>query len=389
MHNRHLSLAAVALAAVVTADGACGRGILYTSPSGLTWGDAIRMNQIQVIGSHNSYHVEASDAEKKVMEELSPTTKDLFYGHGRLDVQLGEQHVRNLELDILADPQGGLYAKPLIRQLANLPFPSDPAYQRPGTKVMHIPDLDINTICTTLLDCLRVIKNWMDAHPKALPLSIVTEFKVASPLGAALGGAKAVPWDNATLLDGLDADIRSVFGPKQLITPDDLRRPGHTLEESVLKYGWPDLDSARGRVFFLMDNGRDDAVNGKYREGKTNLEGRVLFTNSAPGNPDCAFQKLNDAVTDAYVANIQKQVKAGYWVRSMADSALDTVRNCTTFQRDGALRSGAQVVSTDFFVKGQSERYGGCKYVVELEGGKVARCNPVNGREGCVDGKLE
>ncbi|KAG6256444.1 hypothetical protein E4U24_005670 [Claviceps purpurea] len=262
-HNQHLSLAAVALAAVVTADGACGRGILYTSPSGLTWGDAIRMNQIQVIGSHNSYHVEASDAEKKVMEELSPTTKDLFYGHGRLDVQLGEQHVRNLELDILADPQGGLYAKPLIRQLANLPFPSDPAYQRPGTKVMHIPDLDINTICTTLLDCLRVIKNWMDAHPKALPLSIVTEFKVASPLGAALGGAKAVPWDNATLLDGLDADIRSVFGPKQLITPDDLRRPGHTLEESVLKYGWPDLDSARGRVFFLMDNGRDDAVNGK------------------------------------------------------------------------------------------------------------------------------
>lgn len=196
-------------------------------------------------------------------------------------------------LDILADPQGGLYAKPLIRQLANLPFPSDPAYQRPGTKVMHIPDLDINTICTTLLDCLRVIKTWMDAHPKALPLSIVTEFKEASSLGAALGGAKAVSWDNATLLDGLDADIRSVFGPKQLITPDEVRRPGHTLEESVLKYGWPDLDSARGRVFFLMDNGRDDAVNEKYREGKTNLEGRVLFTNSAPGNPDCAFQKVS------------------------------------------------------------------------------------------------
>ncbi|KAG6059305.1 hypothetical protein E4U32_004142, partial [Claviceps aff. humidiphila group G2b] len=98
---------------------------------------------------------------------------------------------------------------------------------------------------------------------------------------------------------------------------------------------------------------------------------------------------LNDAVTDSYVANIQKQVKAGYWVRSMADNALGTVRNCTTFQRDGALRSGAQVVSTDFFVKGQSERYGGCKYVVELEGGKVARCNPVNGKEGCVDAQLE
>lgn len=131
----------------------------------------------------------------------------------------------------------------------------------------------------------------MDANPRAVPLAIMTEFKQAEPLGAALGGAKAVPWDDARLLDGLDGEIRSVFGAEQLITPDDIRRPGATLEESVLKHGWPNLDSARGRIFFLMDNARDDAVNAKYREGRTNLEGRVLFTNSLPGNAECAFQK--------------------------------------------------------------------------------------------------
>ncbi|KAG5973787.1 hypothetical protein E4U55_000283 [Claviceps digitariae] len=378
------------LPALVDAADTCSSGTDYHSKSGLVWGDAIRMNQIQVIGSHNSYHVEASDAEKKFMEQLSPDVRDLFYGHDKLDVQLKEQHVRSLELDLLPDPQGGLYAKPLIRQLANLPFPTDPAYNRSGTKIMHVPDLDINTVCTTFIDCLRVIKSWMDANPKALPLSVITEFKQASPLAAALGGAKVIPWDDAKLLDGVDADIRSVFGASnQLITPDDIRRPGCTLEQSVLKFGWPNLDSARGKIFFLMDNGREDKVNAKYREGKTNLEGRVLFTNSLPGNPDCAFQKLEQVVTDSYVANIQAQVKAGYWVRTMADDALGTVRNCTTFQRDDALKSGAQVVSTDFFVPGKSERYGGCKYVVELRGGKVARCNPVNGRPGCVDGGLE
>lgn len=98
--------------------------------------------------------------------------------------------------------------------------------------------------------------------------------------------------------------------------------------------------------------------------------------------------QLNDPTTDDYVTNIQKQVKAGYWVRARADVPLGTVRNCTTFMRDNAFRSGAQVVSTDFPVKGMSDRYG-CDYVAELGGGKTARCNPVNGRKGCVDEKLE
>ncbi|KAG5927805.1 hypothetical protein E4U42_001774 [Claviceps africana] len=362
----------------------------YRTKNGLVWGDAVRMNQVQVIGSHNSYHVEASSAEKKVMEELSPSVQDLFYGHDALDVQLQEQHLRSLEIDVLADPDGGLYAKPLVRQLAHLPDLDDPAYKRPGTKVMHVPDLDVNTHCTTLAGCLGAIKTWVDAHPKALPLGIVIELKTATALGAALGGAKVVPWDDAKLLDGLDAEIRSAFGQSgQLITPDDIRRPGHTLEESVLKFGWPNLDSARGKIFFLLDNDHDDKASVRYRENRPNLEGRVIFTNSVPGNTDCAFQKLEDVVTDAYVTRIQTQVRAGYWVRAMADDALSTVRKCTTSQRDMALRSGAQIVSTDFFVPGKSERYGCKGYVVGLGENKVARCNPVNGRAGCADGDLE
>lgn len=195
-------------------------------------------------------------------------------------------------MDVLADPDGGLYAKPLIRQFSGLPYPDDPAYNQSGAKVMHIPDLDIHTVCTTFVSCLKVIKTWMDANPKAVPIPIMTEFKTADARGAALGGAKIVEWNDAKLLDSIDAEIRSVFGPKQLITPDDIRRNGHSLEESVLKFGWPNLDSARGRIFFLMDNGPVDKVRDKYIEGKENLEGRVLFTNAAPGDKDCAFQKV-------------------------------------------------------------------------------------------------
>lgn len=138
------------------------------------------------------------------------------------------------------------------------------------------------------MSCLRIIEAWMDAHPDAVPISVMTELKTAE----GRGGARRIAWDNAALLDGLDAEIRSVFPARRLITPDDVRRAGMSLEESVLEHGWPDLESARGRIFFLMDNGPDGPTRRAYRKGSENLEGRVLFTNAAPGDADCAFQKV-------------------------------------------------------------------------------------------------
>lgn len=185
-----------------------------------------------------------------------------------------------------------MYSDPLLRRFARLGPLDDPKLKKKGTKVLHIPDVDYHTTCSTLVSCLRVIKTWMDAHPDSVPLPIMMEFKTAEELGERLGGAKVVPWDT-DLLNIVDEEIRSVFNKSQLITPDDVRREGLTLEESILKHGWPDLDSARGRIFFLMDNGPVHDVRDAYIEGRPNLEGRVLFTNSAPGQGDCAFQRVS------------------------------------------------------------------------------------------------
>jgi hypothetical protein len=193
---------------------------------------------------------------------------------------------------VLADPEGGNYAEPLVRKLAGLPYPADPALREPGVKVLHVPDFDIHSVCNTLVSCLEIIKAWLDAHPDSVPVPIMMELKTADAKGEAAGGARVIRWDDADLLNGLDAEIRSVFSPRQLITPDDLRRNGSSLEASVLEHGWPNLDSARGRIMFLMDNGPEHEARYKYIEGRPNLEGRVLFTNSAPGQSDCAFQKV-------------------------------------------------------------------------------------------------
>ncbi|KAL7943407.1 hypothetical protein V8C42DRAFT_328944, partial [Trichoderma barbatum] len=385
-----LGAVAVPPPAEIVLKGDCSQdGLLWDcGRNGLVWTKgAVRMNHMQVVGSHNSYHIEAPKAERDLQSAAAPTSTDLQYSHAALDVQLEYLHVRNLELDLLADPDGGMYSEPLIRRLAGLGVPNDPALKKKGTKVLHIPDVDYHTTCSTLVSCLRIIKKWLDAHPDSVPLPIMMEFKTAEKLGERLGGAKVIPW-NTELLDIVDEEIRSVFDKSQLITPDDVRRDGLTLEESILKYGWPDLDSARGRILFLMDNGPVNDVRDAYIEGRPNLEGRVLFTSSAPGQGDCAFQKLNDPSTDRDVKFIQAQVRANYWVRTRADEPLTTVlqQKCSISRRDAALRSGAHIVSTDFAAFGMSARWA-CDYAVRLPGGRGARCNPVIGEE--CEGALE
>ncbi|KAK1993454.1 acid phosphatase, partial [Colletotrichum falcatum] len=357
--------------------------------NGLTWTTgAVRMNHVQVVGTHNSYHREAPLAERPAQAGILPNVQNYYYSHPALDVQAAYQSVRSFELDLFADPGGGHYATPLVRRLANLSTTPDPDLLGPGTKVLHVADADYHVTCKTLVGCLGAVREWSAAHPDHVPVPFMIEFKTAEPAIAAAGGAPPVPWNDTVLLQVLDREIRSVFAPAQLVVPDDLRRGNLTLEQSVLRHGWPDLESARGRVLFLMDNGPVHPVRDAYTAGRPNLEGRVLFTNSAPGNPDCAFQKLNDP-TGAEQANIRAQVEAGYWVRTRADVPLETLLSGnTTAMREDAFSSGAQIVSTDFQAYGMSARWD-VDYAVRLPAGAAARCNPVNAGAGCVDAALE
>ena len=157
------------------------------------------------------------------------------------------------------------------------------------------------------------------------------EFKQSDPRVVAGGGVKAPPWD-ATNLETVEAEIRSVFRDRDLITADDIRRRGRTLEQSVLRDGWPELDDARGKVAFLMDND-PGPIRDAYTAGRPNLEGRAIFTNSRPGFQDAAFIKRNDPKS----AEIPDLVRRGYLVRTRSDVPLTTILNNDTAQLDAAL----------------------------------------------------
>ena len=337
-----------------------------------------RLNQIQVIGTHNSYHLEPSSTELGLMTAVAGSqASGLQYSHPPLQQQFAGQHVRQIELDVYADPDGGRYARPVIRRLTGQPAEYDPRLKEPGTKVLHIAGLDYRSNCLTLVDCLTAVRQWSQSNPGHLPLAILLEFQdtlgIPTPSGVSI---PLVTWTRERML-AVEQEIRSVFGPDDLITPDTVRKPGRTLEQSVLDGGWPTLSAARGKVMFLMDNA--GVYRDRYIQGNPNLEGRILFTNSEPGRPDAAFVKRNNP-TDS---GIRALVAKGYLVRTRADVGTAQARTGDTAMRDAALASGAQWVSTDYPVPGLAARFG-TGYYAALPGFVPVRCNPVNAPPGCA-----
>ncbi len=340
----------------------------------------LRLNQVQVIGTHNSYRGPIppeilAAIRAAVGEELA---SELEYSHVPLTEQLDRQEVRQIELDVFADPEGGLYAGRLGLDLVGLPNETPPALEAPGFKVLHIQDLDFNSTCLTFVECLEEVEAWSAANRGHLPVAILVELKDA-PIQAPFVEPVAI---GAPELDALDAEIRSVFSDEQLITPDDVRGSQPTLEAAVRAGGWPTLREAAGKVLFLMDNG--GRYRDAYRATAPSLEGRVLFTNATPGDPDAAFVKVNESIGN--VTAIQQLVEQGYVVRTRADEPTVEARSGDTTRRDAALASGAQWVSTDYPVPGSSPF---SSYFAAIPGGAPARCNPVNTGPRCQDELLE
>ena len=340
--------------------------------------DTIKLNQIQVIGSHNSYHAGIAPNESKVWLAKYPEAyKGLDYSHPALTRQF-DDGVRQIELDVYADTKGGRYAHPSGPSTAAAAgLPADPNFDpsgimnKPGFKVMHIQDIDYRSNCQPFTACLTEVRTWSHAHPGHIPIFILVETKQGAPKNVKL--TEPEPFTSATF-DALDAEIRSVFPSSEMITPDDVRGSFATLEEAVLAGNWPTLASARGKVIFLMDQ---HPVTPVYLEGHPSLRGRVLFTNSDPGSPDAAFLERNEGP----VADINSLVRKGYLVRARTDSDTKEARTNDTAHSDAMMQSGAQILSTDYPM-GEPARWPG-NYVVTFKGGLDVRCNPITQPQGC------
>src|SRR5436190_553145 len=95
--------------------------------------DALPMNAIQVIGTHNSYKMAIAPNEMAMIHAVNAREADAIdYSHRPLKEQL-EAGARQLEIDVVYDPDVGLYASPM-------------GYRQAGGKAMNQIDAEIRSV---------------------------------------------------------------------------------------------------------------------------------------------------------------------------------------------------------------------------------------------------
>eukprot|EP01134_Creolimax_fragrantissima_P007557 CFRG7557T1 len=360
----------------------------------------IRMNQIQLLGSHNSYHIAPDRDVLSLLKEVEAiagvnSAPGLDYTHLSLTDQLNLQNVRHFEFDVFHDPDGGKYKNFSFLKLLN----RDTAIggvemEQPGYKVLHIPDIDPRSTCNTLVQCLTEIRDWSDANPFHLPIMIaiqVSEDNVTDTFK--LGFAEPVLAD----LVALEAEVRSVFSVTDDLASSRLITPKHILDQSdyasiratVTNVGWPTLADTRGKIVMIIEG--DETIAPRYTGGSITLDGLAMFPYSDPSRADCAFVQRNDPLLDRDEEDgINVLVQAGYMVRTRTDSVTMEARSGAVAARDTAISvdpfdvsSGAHYISTDY-----PQVLSATQIPSDITTGYGVffqpRCNVVNGPEDCA-----
>jgi hypothetical protein len=296
--------------------------------------DVLTFADLQALGTHNSYHLRTEGVDRPEWD----------YDHAPLDGQLGEQGVRQFELDL--------------------------SWVDDHFEVFHVGILDENTTCRLLADCLATMKRWSDANPGHHPLFTLLEMK-DDPDRVDL---TAAVW-------GLEAELARVWPRERLVVPDDVQRGAASLREGLAQGGWPTLGALRGKALFVLHagGGWSDA----YFDGERSSAGRLLFPDVDDlDHPLAAVHTYNDPVGDA--SRIADAVAAGHLVRTRTDSDGNEARANDTRVRDAALASGAHFVSTDFPIP-----HPDTGYVVRIPGGTPSRCNPLRAPSVCTSEAIE
>jgi len=291
----------------------------------------ISINHTQFIGSHNSYKQTMPDGfVQQLMKLNTEVMESLEYEHIPLAKQL-DLGIRKLELDVF--------------------YVADDARFLVG----HVQQIDMNSNCATLRICLNQIIDWSKKNTTHAPIWISFNAK-----DGYIFGLPSPETFSPVAFALMDSIIEEMLGEK-LIRPSD-----------IVDLQWPLLDEVRGKFILILDEG--GAKRDMYYDG---WQQRPMFTNAPEGHPAAAIMILNDPV--GQFDEIQRLVKAGYMVRTRADADTREARKNDTRRRAAAFASGAQAVSTDYYLPAT---HFGNDYQVSLP--KPIECNPITAPINCL-----
>ncbi|AMB58447.1 phosphatidylinositol-specific phospholipase C domain-containing protein [Microterricola viridarii] len=292
-----------------------------------TVSDELPFNQLQTISTHNSYALEPTWLQLRMIDLMSPgQSAVLQYGHAPLWDQL-DAGIRSLEIDV--------------------------RWNGASFEASHMPLLANGSTMPDFALGLRELALWSDAHPAHLPISIMIE-----PKSDFLYLDPSLKHFDGAACSALDATITEALGDR-LFTPADLRGEASSLRAAAAD-GWPSVAEMRGSVlFFYAEN--DDARELCFGSDAGEVD-RAVFASSHIEEDDAVFTVRDDPRDAAVSADLQ----AGLMVRVRADTDLRT----STDERDLAFATGAHIVATDFPPNEPEE---GTGYSAAFPGGYLVR----------------
>ncbi|MEC8548612.1 MAG: Ca2+-dependent phosphoinositide-specific phospholipase C [Candidatus Thermoplasmatota archaeon] len=304
--------------------------------------EVLRINHIQMKGTHNSYHV----------EPLVSPTREYMYTHEELNVQASQLGVRQFEIDVWWDIRDGL-------------------------RVYH-NQYDSGTTCPTFENCMNTLLEWSNANPNHHTTFIWIEPKDWPEQSMDITTTVQM----SGILDEIESEITQFWPRNKTITPADVQGNYPSLSDALANEGWPLIEDSRGKaIFVLLATGGMREI---YLEDYFPI-GRMfpMFTSQddSPSYAQAIFS-LTDPIGDG--DEIERLAAEGYIVRTRADSGGEEADNNDTSRLEAALSSGAHSISTDYPAKVES-----IEYWVEIPGGTPSRCNPVSAPDQCSSENIE
>lgn len=266
--------------------------------------DSIPINEIRYLATHNSYRIQAGALQFFFLNLGEPGgSAALKYSHLPFTDQFN-LGVRSLELDL--------------------------RFRRGMFENCHVPLVDNRSHSPAVIPTLQELRLWSDRHPAHVPIIILMEVKNDwSFLDPSLDD-----WSSRALVE-LDTLIAEELSGK-LLSPRDLKADFPTVKGAIEDSGWPGLAEVRGKFLFVHHEGDARLFSQDYIDS----DNRISFMMGSLESPEASFFLRNDP----FDGEIAELVESGYIVRTRADSDCQVSEE----QKNAAINSGAQIVSTDF-----------------------------------------
>ena len=352
---------------------------------------SLRLNEVQYIGTHNSYHIEPDQSVDLMLlvnkyghgsDWPAPRlVRSLAYSHWPLEAQLS-LGIRALELDVYADPVGGRYAEPGIYKsiaknglIPDVPYDPDGLMKQAGFKVLHMQDIDVRSNCKLFSQCLSIINSWSERVSNHVPLIILIEPKQTPRVAVDDSYTPVEPLEFTG--QALEEEILSVIPLNRIVTPDDIRHNHASLRRAVKQQGWPYLSELAGKMLFILID--SDKPTENYAGADRTLNNKLMFAHIGASAPGSAFAMYTKPKKEKHRLKIAGALVDGYLVYTRADANTEEARLNDTSRQGFAFRSGAHIISTDY----PFPDYRFSEYQTRFENGKFVRCNPLTARKKC------